>query len=110
MLTKDDKKFLADNFATKKEVGAIRDGLDILRNKLTMSSLEKFDFKSEVEAMRASDIRTEEKIDKLITIMDGYAGKIADLDQENKMGAITTRRHGIHIQELATATGTTLSK
>ncbi|MDO8593698.1 MAG: hypothetical protein Q7R59_02285 [bacterium] len=110
MLTKDDKQFLTENFATKKEVGAIRDGLDILRNKLTMSSLEKFDFKSEVEAMRASDIRTEEKVDKLITIMDGYAGKIAELDQENKMGAITTRRHGIYIQELAKATDTTLSK
>ena len=68
MLTKDDKKFLVENFATKKEVSAIRDGLDLLRNKLAMSSLEKFDFKSEVDAMRASDIRTEEKIDKLITI------------------------------------------
>ena len=110
MLTKDDKKFLVENFATKKEVGAIRDGLDLLRNKLAMSSLEKFDFKSEVDAMRASDIRTEEKIDKLITIMDGYAGKIAELDQENKMGAITAHRHSIHIQELAKATGTTLSK
>ena len=110
MLTKDDKKFLVENFATKKEVSAIRDGLDLLRNKLAMSSLEKFDFKSEVDAMRASDIRTEEKIDKLITIMDGYAGKIAELDQENKMGAITARRHGIHIQELAKATGTRLSK
>lgn len=110
MLTKDDKKFLTENFATKKEAGAIRDGLDILRNKLTMSSLEKFDFKSEVEAMRASDIRTEEKVDKLLTIMDGYAGKIAELDQENKMGARTLHRHGLHIQELAKATGTTLSK
>ncbi|MBI2025173.1 hypothetical protein HYT04_00075 [Candidatus Kaiserbacteria bacterium] len=110
MLTKDDKKFLTENFGTKKEVGAIRDGLDILRNKLTMSSLEKFDFKSEVEAMRASDIRTEEKIDKLITIMDGYAGKIAELDQENKMGARTLHRHGVQIQELAKATGTALSE
>lgn len=110
MLTKDDKKFLTENFATKKEVSTLRDGIDLLRNKLTMSSLEKFDFKSRVDSIEASSIRTEEKVDKILDILDGFSGKVAELDQESKMGAITTRRHGIHIQELAKATGATLSK
>lgn len=109
MLTKDDKKFLTENFATKKEVGAIRDGLDILRNKLTMSSLEKFDFKSRVDSIEASSVRTEEKVDKILNILDGFSGKVAELDQENKMGARTLHRHGIQIQELAKATGTKVS-
>lgn len=110
MLTKDDKKFLTENFATKKELSALRDGFDLLRNRVTTSSLEKFNIKSEIEALRASSIRTEEMVKEILTIADGNAGAIADLQQENKMGSITTRRHGIHIRELAKATGTTLSK
>jgi len=110
MLTKDDKKFLTENFATKKELMAIRDGFDLLRNKTMFSSLEKFNVKSEIEAMRASDIRTEEKIDKVLNILDGFSGKVADLEQENKMGAITLRRYGIQIEELAKATKTKISK
>lgn len=110
MLTKDDKKFLTDTFATKKELSALRDGFDLLRNKITNSSLEKFDFKSRIDSIEASSVRTEEKVDKVLNILDGFAGKVAELEQENKMGAITTRRHGTHIQELAKATGTTLSK
>src|SRR3989344_2557423 len=86
MLDKNDKKFLTENFATKKEVSALRDGIDLLRNKLTMSSLEKFDFKSRVNSIEASSIRTEEKVDKVLDILDGFAGKVADLDEENKMG------------------------
>lgn len=110
MFTKDDKKFLTENFATKKELSAMRDGFDLLRNRLTTSTLEKFNIKAEIEALRASGIRSEEMLQKLLTIADGNAGNIADLQQENKMGAITTRRHGINIQELAKATGTAISK
>ena len=119
MLSKDDKKFFTEKFVakddlkslvTKKEYKELRDSIDLLRNKLTMSSLEKFDFKSRVDSIEASSVRTEEKVDKILDILDGFSGKVAELDQENKMGAITTHRHGIHIQELAKATGTTLSK
>lgn len=110
MLTKEDKKFLTENFATKKELSAMRDGFDLLRNKITMSSLEKFDFKSRVDSLEASSVRTEEKVDKILNILDGFAGKVSDLDQENKMGAVTIRRHGIQIHELATATDTTISE
>src|SRR3989344_9272706 len=118
MLTKDDKKWiqtnsvskewLLENFATKKELKELRDGFDLLRNKTIISTLEKFNIKGEIDAIRASTIRTEEKIDKLITIADGNAGNIADLQQENKMGAITTRRHGINIEHLAKVAGTKL--
>jgi len=110
MLTKDDKKFLAETFSTKKELSGLRDGFDLLRNRITTSSLERFDLKSEVEATRASSIRTEEKVDKMLTILDGFAGKVADLEQENKFGAVTLHRHDIQIHELATATGTTISE
>ncbi|MEK7554192.1 MAG: hypothetical protein AAB517_02380 [Patescibacteria group bacterium] len=119
MLTKDDKKFLTEKFAakddlkslvTKKEHKELRDSIDLLRNKLTMSSLEKFDFKSRVDSIEASSVRTEEKVDKILDILDGFSGKVAELDQENKMGERTLHRHGIQIQELAKATGTTLSK
>jgi len=110
MFTPTDKKFLTENFATKKELLAIRDGFDLLRNKTIVSSLEKFNVKSEIDAMRASDIRTEEKVDKILTILDGFSGRVADLDQENRMGSITLRRHDVQIHELATATGTTISE
>jgi len=110
MLTPADKKFLVENFATKKELKELRDGFDLLRSKTILSTLEKFNIKGEIDAIRASTIRTEEKIDKLLTIGDGNTGNIADLQQENKMGAITLRRHGIQIQELATATKTKISK
>jgi len=110
MLTKDDKKYLTKTFATKKELSALRDGLDLLRNKITNSSLEKFDFRFRIDSIEASTIRTEEKVDKVLNILDGFSGKVADIDQENKMGAVTLRRHSIQIQELAEATGTKLSK
>mgnify|MGYP001612164032 CR=1 FL=1 len=108
MLTKDDKKWIEEKFI--KELKPVRDSVDLARQKLTTLSLERFDFDSRLNSIEASSIRTEEKIDKILNIVDGYAGKIGELDQENKMGAITTRRHGIQIQELAKATGTALSK
>jgi hypothetical protein len=110
MLTSEDKKFLTENFATKKELMAMRDGFDLLRKNTVVSSLEKFNFKSEIDSIQASNIRIEEKIDKLMNIADGNAGNIADLQQENKMGAITLRRHDVQIHELATATSTTISE
>ncbi|MEK7086603.1 MAG: hypothetical protein AAB709_02585 [Patescibacteria group bacterium] len=61
-------------------------------------------------SIEESNIRTEEKLDKVLNILDGFAGKVADLDQENRMGAITLRRHDVQIHELATATGTTISE
>lgn len=121
MLTPADKKFLMDAFAnhknwaeetfsSKKELKEVRDGVDLLRSKITTSSIEKFDFKFRLDSIEASSFRTEEKIDRLITIGDGNAGNIADLQQENKMGALTLRRHDIQIHELATATGTAISE
>jgi hypothetical protein len=64
---------------------------------------------SRMDSIEASGVRTEDKIDKVLNILDGFAGKVATLDQENKMGSITLRRHDIQIHELATATGTAIS-
>lgn len=86
MLTKDDKGWITDNFVTRGE------------------------FRSELKEVKDGISRMEGKIDKIITIVDGFAGKVADLDQENKMGAVTLHRHDIQIRELATATGTTISE
>ena len=105
MLTKEDKDFLTENFATKKELKEVRDGVDLLRQKLTTKTLENFNFEHRLDSIEASNFRTEEKIDKVLTILDGFAGKVADLDQENRMGAITLRRHDIQIHELATDAG-----
>ena len=110
MLTPADKKFLTETFATKKELSALRDGFDLLRNRVVSSHVEKFSFKAEIDALRASAIRTEEMVEKLLTIADGNGGAIADLQQENKMGAVTLYRHGIQIEELAKATKTKISR
>ncbi len=108
MLNKDDKKWIGEKFT--KEIKPVRDSIDLLRGKIVDSHLEKFNIKSRFDSIEASNIRTEEKVDKILNIMDGFAGKIAELDQENKMGSRTLHRHSIQIQELAKATGTTLSK
>ncbi len=110
MFTAGDKKFLTENFATKKELKSLRDGFDLLRHKLTTSSIEKLDLSFRIDSIEASSIRTEEKIDKVLTILDGFAGKVADLNQENKFGAVTLQRHDVQIHELATATGTAISE
>lgn len=86
MLTKDDKGWITDNFVTRGE------------------------FRSEIKEVKDGISRMEGKIDKIITIADGFSGKVADLDQENKMGAVALRRHDVQIHELATATGTAISE
>ncbi len=86
MLTREDKNWIVGNFSTKKELYIVRDELkdDILEIK--------------------------ELVKKTLNSVDKFSGNMADLQQENKMGAITLRRHGIQIQELAKATGTALSE
>ncbi len=108
MLTPADKKWIEEKLV--KENKPMRDSIDLLRKKMTDMNFEKFNFDSRLDSIEASNIRTEEKIDKLINIADGNAGNIADLEQENKMGAVTLRRHDVQIHELATATGTMISE
>lgn len=86
MLTKEDKSWAVDNFVTRGE------------------------FRSEMKDMKESLSRIEKLAGKTLGITEGLAGKVADLEQENKMGAITLHRHGIQIHELAQATGTKLSR
>ena len=120
MFTATDKKFLEDAFAahkkwaegtfeTKKESGALRDSFDLLRNRIVTSHVEKFDIVSEMQAIRASNIRMEDKFDALMTTLDGYAGKVADIDQENKFGAVILHRHDVQIHELSLGTGVAVS-
>jgi hypothetical protein len=108
MLTPADKKWIEEKLA--KEGKPVRDSIDLLRGKVTALNFEKFNFDSRLDSIEASNLRTEEKMDKVLTILDGFAGKVADLDQENKMGAITLRRHDTQIHELATATGTPITE
>ncbi len=104
MLTKTDKKWIEEN------IKPVRDSIDLLRGKISTARFDTFNTESRLNSIEASNIRTEEKIDKVLTILDGFAGKVADLDQENKMGARTLHRHGIQIHELAQATHTKISK
>lgn len=108
MLTKEDKSWISEKLA--KEVKPVRDSVDLLRGKITNIHFEKLNLESRMDSIEASTMRTEEKIDKVLNILDGFSGKVATLDQENKMGSITLRRHDIQIHELATATGTTISE
>ncbi len=86
MLTKDDKNWLVESFVTRGE--------------------HRIDLKEVKEGIS----RVEELSKKTLAIVEGFAGKVAGLDQENKMGSLTLRRHDIQIHELATATGITISE
>jgi len=103
MLTKEDKNWIT------KEIKPVRDSVDLLRGKISSINIDKLNLDMRLDSLEASNIRTEEKIDRVLNILDGFAGKVADLDQENKMGARTLRRRDVQIQELAKATGTALS-
>jgi hypothetical protein len=99
-----------EGFATKKEVLAVRDSVDLLRKKVADVGFENLRLDMRLNAIEASSVRTEEKVDKVLNMLDGFTGRVADLDQENRMGALTLRRHDIQIHELAQATGTTISE
>lgn len=139
MLTKEDKDWIA------KEIKPLRDSVDLLRKKVSDTSVDKLYSDTRFNAIEASQMRVEEKIDSFdkditelkvdskllqqaiirfeqgqdeihslasqtLGIVEGLAGKVASLDQENKMGSLTLRRHDIQIHELATATGTAISE
>ncbi|MDO8624332.1 MAG: hypothetical protein Q7R54_03165 [bacterium] len=110
MITDTDIKKLEKTFVTKKELAQLRDSFDLLRSSVLQSNFEKFSLKTEMEAMRAESIRNGDKLDQLLTSKDAYAGRISDLDQENKMGAVTTARHTRQIAELAKKTKVALSE
>lgn len=124
MITDTDVKKLKKVFATKGELTIIKDDVKELKvdSKLLQKAMIRLEHNMEKNtsflerSMKESigllkhDIK--ESIDlskKIIATNEGWAGKVADLEQESKMGAVTARRYGINIQELATATGTTLS-
>ena len=108
MLTPTDKKWIEEKFT--KEFNPVRDSVDLLRKKVSDTSFDKLHSDMRLNTIEASGVRSEEKLDKLMTMLDGFTGKVADLDQENKMGARTLRRHDVQIHELAMATSTTISE
>lgn len=108
MLTPADKKWIEEKLT--KELKPSRDSVDLLRGKIGAIHFEKFNLESRLDSIEASNIRTEEKIDKVLNILDGFSGKVADIDQENKMGTLTLRRHDVQIHELAKAMGTTITE
>ena len=86
MLTNEDKSWLVESFVTRGEHSA------------------------DIKKLEEGISRVEELSKKMLAIAEGSAGRIADLEQENRMGAITLRRHDTQIHELATATGTAISE
>ncbi len=110
MFTKEDKEFLTETFATNKELVGVKVDVANLQKDVTELVVESSLLQKTVQRLEKNMERTEGKIDKVLAIVDGFAGTVATLDQENKMGSITLRRHDIQIHELATATGTTISE
>ncbi len=161
MLTNEDKNWVTEQLT--KELKPVRDSVDLLRKKVSENSLDRLHSDARLNAIEASQMRVEEKVDsfdkdiiglktdidkdiiglktditelkvessllqqavlrleqgqdeirslvtKTLTTVQGFAGNVATLEQENKMGALTLRRHDIQIHELAHATRTTISE
>ncbi|MCX6787381.1 MAG: hypothetical protein NTY93_02560 [Candidatus Kaiserbacteria bacterium] len=86
MLTKDDKGWITDNFVTRGE------------------------FRSDMTEIKEDLKDLKKNVNKVLSAVDKFSGTVADLEQENKMGAVTLRRYGIQIEELAKATKTKISR
>ena len=86
MLNKEDKSWLVEEFVTRGE------------------------YRTDMTEIKEDLQNIKKGIDKVLNAVDKFSGNMADLQQENKMGAVTLRRHGIQIHELAKTTGTTLSE
>ncbi|MBI2409830.1 hypothetical protein HYV30_02185 [Candidatus Kaiserbacteria bacterium] len=80
------KDWALANLATKKEMYIIRDEL-----------------KEDISEVK-------ELVQKTLNAVDGFTGKVADLDQESKFGAAVLHRHDVQIHELAAATGTKITE
>ena len=85
MLDTNDKNWIVENFVTRGE----------FRSEMAEIKIDLKDLKGDMQ--------------KVLNAVDKFSGRVTDLEQENDMGAITLQRHGAQIQELAAATGTTLS-
>lgn len=110
MLTKDDKEWIDEKFASKKELGAVATDVAVLKTDVAELKVDSSLLQQTVQRLEQGQERLESKIDQVLTIVQGFAGNVADLDQENRMGSITLRRHDIQIHELAHATGTAISE
>ena len=139
MLTKEDKKYLHNTFITKKDSKQFSTKNDLKRF-ATKQDLKRFATKNDLKRFATKDdlkvvikdvaelkvdsalmqrmlIKLEQSVNevreisqKTLTIVEGVVGNVADLEQENKMGAITLRRHDVQIHELAHATSTKISE
>ncbi len=112
MLTKDDKKWIAGKFATKADFKTLATDIKTLATSKELTQV-KVDVKilaNKLTGVEDSYSRMENKVDKVLNKLDKFTGTVADLQQENKMGAVTLRRHDIQIHELATVTRTSISE
>lgn len=119
MITDADIKKMRDVFATKTDLEAFATKKDLAVVAVDVAGLKadvaelKVDsslLQQTVQRLEQGQERLETKIDKVLTIVQGFAGNVADLEQESRMGAITLRRHDIQIHELAHATSTAISE
>ena len=128
MLTKEDKTYLNDTFATKKEMRkeisgvrtdtkSLKTDVADLKTDVVELKIDVAELKVDSKLMQQAIIRIEQRMDvsdtksdKILTILQGFAGSVGDLEQENRFGAMTLRRHDVQIHELAIATDTTISE
>ena len=108
MLAQEDKDWIVEKLIG--ETKPMRDSVDLLRKKITEVSLNQHMSDMRLNSIEASQLRAEETSNKILNILDGFSGKVADLEQENKMGAVTLARHDMQIHEIADATGAKISE
>lgn len=118
MLSQGDKDWIKGTFATKDDLGAFATKVDfqalktdiegITTNVAVLAADMSF-VKTEVVRMRERAEHIEILADRMVTSADRLACRFQSIEQENKMGARTLRRHSVNIEELAKATSTKIS-
>ncbi|OGG40419.1 hypothetical protein A2118_02790 [Candidatus Kaiserbacteria bacterium GWA2_50_9] len=67
MLTKDDKSWITGELT--KELKPVRDSVDLLRKKVSDNNFDKLHSDMRLNAIEASGVRSEEKLDKLMNLV-----------------------------------------
>lgn len=119
MLNAEDKNWLEEKFATKDDLKGfatradfqeLKTGIEGVTAHVAVLAADMSFVKTEVTRMVERAEHIEILVDKMVTAADKLSGRFQSLEQENKMGAITLQRHGVNIEELATATSTKISR
>ncbi|MBU6321771.1 MAG: hypothetical protein KGI78_02895 [Patescibacteria group bacterium] len=128
MLDALDKKWIEETFATKKDLGAFatkkdleafatkkdleafasKKDFDVLKSDVATLAADMSHVRGRMDEMAGHAVHMETLASRMVESADKLGGRLDALEQENKIGAETLRRHTVQIEALATAAGTTL--